>query len=369
MDVQVRHAATDAEREAIYRLRYDTYVEELRLFRGQADHARLRLTDAHDATAHLLYAEVAGEVVGTLRLHLGADAPFPASLAAPYAVERFLPWVPWGRLALGGRFMVRPEWRGSPVPLELLTHAVRWLHARGVALIFVDCQTHLLNLYRSLGFRACGGAFNHPEWGLMVPLIMVVGDRAHLERVGSPLRHQLPEEASAAEVAAQVEPLLEQAAPVLSPEGPESAGYWTEVYQLLNQKQRHIFEGLSEAEMQAVLASSHVIPCAPGDSLIRRGQTARTVFVVLSGALEVRDGERVVAVASEGEVVGEVAFLLSTPRISDVRALEEGARVLALSEEALRSLIDSSSRAAALLLLNLSRGLALKLVQRAAGSR
>jgi CRP-like cAMP-binding protein len=77
----------------------------------------------------------------------------------------------------------------------------------------------------------------------------------------------------------------------------------------------------------------------------------------------------VVAVATEGEVVGEVAFLLSTPRISDVRALEGGARVLALSESALRALIDSSSRAAALLLLNLSRGLALKLVQRAAGSR
>lgn len=369
MHVQVRHAATDAEREAIYRLRYDTYVEELRLFRGQADHARLRLTDAHDATAHLLYAEVAGEVVGTLRLHLGADGPFPAPLAAPYAVERFLPWVPWARVALGGRFMVRPEWRGTPVPLELLTHAVRWLHAHGVALTFADCQPHLLNLYRSLGFRACGSTFNHPEWGLMVPLVMVVGDSAHLERVGSPLRHQLPHDDGAAEVATHVEPLLEQAAPVLSPEGPESAEYWTEVYRLLNQARRHVFEGLSEAEMQAVLASSHVIPCAPGDALIRRGQTVRTVFVVLSGALEVRDGERVVAVATEGEVVGEVAFLLSTPRISDVRAQEGGARVLALSESALRALIDSSSRAAALLLLNLSRGLALKLVQRAAGHR
>ncbi len=114
-----------------------------------------------------------------------------------------------------------------------------------------------------------------------------------------------------------------------------------------------------------MLASSHVIQCAPGDYLIRRGQVARTVFVVLSGSLEVRDGERVVATTTEGEVLGEVAFLLSSSRISDVCATGTGARVLCLSEKSLRGLIDSSSRAAAMLLLNLSRALAHKLVQRA----
>ncbi len=138
---------------------------------------------------------------------------------------------------------------------------------------------------------------------------------------------------------------------------------------LLGHSRPAVFTGLSELELRAVLSSSHVIECAPGDYLIRKGQMARTVFVVLSGTLEVRDGARVVAQTTEGEVLGEVAFLLSTPRISDVCATGTGARVLCLSEKSLRGLIDSDSRAAALLLLNLSRALALKLVQRADSPR
>ncbi|MDY7226070.1 GNAT family N-acetyltransferase [Hyalangium rubrum] len=365
MDVQVRFARTEEERAAIYHLRYATYVEEMHLYAGQADHSRRQLVDTADAQAHQLYAEVDGQVVGTLRLHLGSDGPLPETLAKRFELERFVPQVPVEQVCFVGRFMVRRDMRGTAVPYRLIQESIRFQLERGMELTLCDCQPHLLNLYTSLGFRPYLGTYDDPEFGVMVPLVLVLRDREHLEWVGSPLRALLPSDAPASEVPARVAPLLEQARGVLSQEASDPDQYWREVHGLLGRSRPQVFSGLSEPELQAVLASSHVIECAPGDCLIRRGQVARTVFVVLSGTLEVRDGERVVAVVSEGEVLGEVAFLLSTPRISDVYATGAGARLLCLSEKSLRGLIDSSSRAAALLLLNLSRALAHKLVQRA----
>lgn len=365
MDVEVRFARTEEERHAVYRLRYATYVEEMHLYAHQADHHRQWLTDADDATAHIMYAKVGKDVLGTLRVHLGNEDSIPESLITRFALERFLALVPKERLCVVGRFMVRRDMRGTSVPYRLIQESIRFQLEQGLELAFCDCQPHLLNLYMSLGFRPHLGTYDHPEFGVMVPLVLVLRDRAHLEWVGSPLRTLLPPDASVSEVPARVAPLLEKARGVLSEELSDPEHYWQEVHGLMGHSRPSLFAGLSEQELQSVLASSHVIQCAPGDYLIRRGQVARTVFVVLSGTLEVRDGERVVATVSEGEVLGEVAFLLSTPRISDVCATGTDARVLCLSEKSLRALIDSSSRAAALLLLNLSRALAHKLVQRA----
>jgi CRP-like cAMP-binding protein/predicted GNAT family N-acyltransferase len=365
MEVQVRFARTEEEREAVYRLRYATYVEEMHLYTSQADHARRWLADAEDATAHLLYAEVEGQVVGTARLHLGGEDAIPPALATRFALERFVPLVAREQVCVVGRFMVRRDMRGTAVPYRLIQENIRFQLERGMELAFCDCQPHLLNLYMSLGFRPYLGTYDHPEFGVMVPLVLVLRDREHLEWVGSPLRSLLPADMPASEVPGRVAPLLEKVRGVLSQEITDPDQYWREVHGMLGHSRPPVFAGLSEQELQAVLASSHVIQCAPGDYLIRRGQVARTVFVVLGGTLEVRDGERVVAEVVEGDVLGEVAFLLSTPRISDVCATGSGAHVLCLSEKSLRALIDSSSRAAALLLLNLSRALAVKLVQRA----
>jgi len=369
MDVQVRFARTEDELAAIYRLRYATYVEELHLYTSQADHTRRWLADAEDAAAHQLYAEVEGQVVGTLRLHLGGTGAIPASLATRFELERFSPQVPVEKLCVVGRFMVRRDMRGTAVPYRLIQESIRFQLEQGLELTVCDCQPHLLNLYTSLGFRPYLGTYDHPEFGVMVPLVLVLRDVEHLEWMGSPLRALLPMDAPISDVASRIGPLLESARGVLSQEATDPDQYWREVHGLLSHSRPTVFAGLSEPELRAVLSSSHVIECAPGDYLIRKGQMARTVFVVLSGSLEVRDGERVVARTAQGEVLGEVAFLLSTPRISDVCATGAGARVLCLSEKSLRGLIDSNSRAAALLLLNLSRALALKLVQRADSPR
>jgi CRP-like cAMP-binding protein len=87
------------------------------------------------------------------------------------------------------------------------------------------------------------------------------------------------------------------------------------------------------------------------------------MFVVLAGALEVRDGDTLVRVLSPGDVFGEIAFLLEQPRSADVYAATD-ARVLSLSEGTVRELIESDPDVAAHLLLNVSKMLCLRVLER-----
>jgi len=121
------------------------------------------------------------------------------------------------------------------------------------------------------------------------------------------------------------------------------------------------FEGLEEEDAKAVASRGYILDVAPGDRIIRQGQTARTVFVVLSGSLEVCNEDGLCTEAQPGDVVGEPAFLPSTRRIADVYAGAEGARVLSLDEGRLQRLVNKPSPLAAMLLLNLIKALARKM--------
>ena len=53
-------AETQEEKNAVYRFRYDVYVEELGWSRDVADHDRKMLIEAEDETARIFYAAIDG---------------------------------------------------------------------------------------------------------------------------------------------------------------------------------------------------------------------------------------------------------------------------------------------------------------------
>ena len=61
-------AATEEEKEAVYRFRYDVYVEEMGRYGEAADHENRRLVEPEDETARIWYAAEDGQVVATQRI-------------------------------------------------------------------------------------------------------------------------------------------------------------------------------------------------------------------------------------------------------------------------------------------------------------
>jgi len=364
--LEIRQAGTEAEREAIFRLRYEIYVVDQRLFVEQADHDRKLLSDADDVGARLFYAESDGEVIGTMRLSWGGDGPFSPALVAPYDLARFGGVVEPKDAIVLTRFMVRADRRGGATALALIAAVTRFAHEVRAELLFCDCQPHLLRLYTAFGFRTYKPTFNDPVFGLMVPLVLVPSDVEYLRAIQSPALGMVPAEEIELrpEFAARILARISDRPPLVRREDSTPEAFFAELGGAVEPESLGVFDGIALEDRDRLVAQSHILECEPGDVVIRAGQTTRTLYVVLRGALEVVEEGALVAVASEGQVVGEVAFLMGGRRMSDVRVAAQGARVLALSDATLRRLIEHDAPLAAKLLHNLARTVCAKLQER-----
>jgi hypothetical protein len=363
----VHLAETEAEKEAVYRLRYDIYVEEMGRFRGLADHQGRRLVEPEDATARIFYgAEPDGTVVGTLRLSWGGDAPFSRRLIEQYQLQPFLAEMAPERIAIGERGMVVPRLRGSSIYRQVGALSRQFCTEKRIELIFGACEPHLLSLYVGQGARTFSKHnINSPEVGFVVPIVTVVEDVAYLRRIGSPSAANAKDWGDQARIPACVERLITNGGNVISQRLTASGAYWGEIHGALEEigeSRIDPFDGLSQEQAQRCIAKSNLIDCVAGDHVLKKGNPARNLFVVMEGMLEVRDGDTLLRVLSPGDVMGEIAFLLEQPRSADVYAATD-ARVLSLSEGTLRELIESDPDVAAHLLLNVSKMLCRRILE------
>jgi Cyclic nucleotide-binding domain len=363
----VHLAETEEEKEAVYRLRYDVYVEEMGRFRGLADHKCRRLVEPEDATARIFYgAEPDGTVVGTMRLSWGGDAPFSPRLIECYQLEPFLAEMAPERIAIGERGMVVPRLRGSPIYRQVGALSRQFCTEKRIELIFGACEPHLLTLYIGQGARTFSHHnINSPEVGFVVPIVTVVEDVAYLRRIGSPSARNATDWGDQARIPACVDRLITNGGNVISQRLTASGAYWGEIHDALEElgeSRIDPFDGLSEQQAKRILDKSNIIDCVAGDRVLKRGNLARNMFVVLDGNLEVREDNTLLRVLSPGDVLGEIAFLLEQPRSADVFAATD-ARILSLSEGTVRELIESDPAVAAHLLLNVSKMLCRRILE------
>jgi hypothetical protein len=361
----IRLLETEAEREAAYRLRYELYVEDQGLFGDQADHERRWLRDKKDNDGATCLAKLDGVPVGTARLNWGGDGEFTRENRETYDLDAFLDIVDPHDMAVGSRMVVRPEFRGGVLVLGLFTKLWELAVARGIELIFAECEPHLINKWVRFGFRPYG-LWEHPVNGTLVRLVYVLGDYDYAVRIGSPVAHTLRAWSKDSDAYLQVNEVLAHAQRVVS-EIQDREHFWAEVERTLPRAElMRLLGGLDAEQLDALLGNSHALDCDPGACLIRKGHVSRTLYVLLTGSLLVRDEGVVVAeVDTPGAVLGEVAFFAGSRRMSDVIAGAQGARVLALSERNLRTLITSQGDGAAKFLHSLTVGLCTKLRQRA----
>ena len=367
MEPGIHLAETDEEKEAVFRFRYDVYVEEMGRYGAVADHENRLLFEPEDDTAHIAYAvDDDGLVVGTARSNWGGDGPFSERQVDEYGLAPFLAEVPLEAMTVGERGMVAPHLRGTDLWFQLLSGSFDWVNEQRIQLTFGACEPHLLNVYLAIGMRTFAEQnINTPEAGYLIPLLFVPEDVAYLRRIGSPLADHVRDFGDDARIPTCVEGLTAEQSAVTSQLLSSPHEYWTEIHDALGGlagSRVAAFDGLTEEEATRTLGKSNIIECSAGDRVLKKGGVARNMFVVLDGTLEVRDGDRCVKVLGPGEVFGEMAFLLERPRTMDVYAATDGCRVLSLSEGTLRKTIDSDPEVAAHVLLNISKMLCLRLV-------
>ncbi len=361
MVTSVRFAESMADREAIFRLRFAIYGEELG--RGHAGDGDRRMRDDLDDTARLLLAEHEGQAVGTMRLNWGGDGPFGAADRAIYGLDELEAIVPAQQIVIFSRFATNPNFRGGDLPGQLIDAMVRFAIAKGVSVILCDCRPELINVYLRLGMRVRGPVVTTPGVGILVPLVLFLDDIAHIRSTHSRIAPLLCDATPDLVRRDAVLRLLPGDPVVQTLEQPDQAPDWTQIIGVLtaiSPVSFPIFSGLASADIARLMTRANVIACSPGDLILRQGSRGEMVFVVLDGTVAVKRGDQVISELHPGSVFGEVAFLARIPRTADVVSAGHS-RLVCLRASMLSTLIAKEPDVAAPFLYNLSRILALRI--------
>jgi hypothetical protein len=325
--VEARIARTRDERDAVYRHRYEVYVEELGRYFDRADHATRRLIDPEDATSDHIYVTDGREVVASLRSTWGGNG-FSQRQIEFYSLRPFLADVPPETMTVGERTMVSRSSRGRDLYAALAAKSVEATGHDQTLIAFGACEPHLVGFYGHWMRPYADRNINHPESGYLIPLITFPKGLDALLGVGP--TSDLPRSVTNAAAGTGA---------VTCSHLTEPRAYLGLVTAALAGLPASAVHGLATEEVASLVQRSNIIACAAGDCIVRAGGTAHTLYVLLSGATV--DG------AAAGDAVGSSAALGIAHGRRDVVIASEGAQVLALSEGTLARFAAHHPNAAA----------------------
>lgn len=309
-----------------------------------------------------------GRMVGSLDVHWGGDGNILGSKLAHHRVYDTAPGAPLRSIVVLDEPIVHPRWEQEPVAVELNEGAARFALRNRARWVFSTCHPADVGIYAALGFRACGAPTHDPARGEVTPLALDLHDIEHLQRARSPLAELAEQVRQATPVAAPAEPAPVEAAPPVEPveEKLDAKALWRQIFDLQRQARASgaaFLSDIRESEISRLLLGSRVVAAPKGRRIIKRGERKRDLFLILSGQVEVRYEDRVVAVLGAGDVVGEIGLLLDTERTGDVFAVTDDTTCLRLSESHLQEVMAKDPALAARISLGIAKALCLKLIR------
>jgi GNAT superfamily N-acetyltransferase len=192
--IAIRPVTSEADLEALFRFRYEIYVEEMHRCQRYADHKARWIRDPLDDAAIHLAAFSGRRIVGAVRVNFTALGPL-----GDY--ERFYDMAAVGsdhpaRTSINTRFMIAPEFRGGLLAVRLAMASYAYGAPKGIRWNFIDCNSHLIPFFAGLGYVEHIPPGDHPEYGRVTRMRLAVSDRAHLEAVKSPFLRLMRSEQS-----------------------------------------------------------------------------------------------------------------------------------------------------------------------------
>jgi CRP-like cAMP-binding protein len=269
---------------------------------------------------------------------------------------------------VAGRFTLDPTLPDGAALPELVALAYEDARRRGIRVCYTETSPHLVPFYEHLGYRRYTDALLRNDTHATVPLLLLLGDRGRLARVGSPLAQLAgahDEDTEAAGWFAETYPgFVDPERPV---ELPDDVFFDLLAARLASEPMHSVtlLQGLTAAESERLLACTTIVQAQPGDHIVRQGEPGDALFVMLAGVAEVRREESPdfpMALVGAGDVFGEMAFLTARRRTADVVARTR-CEVIVLSGDFLKAFLAEDPATAAKVLFNLARLLALRLAE------
>ncbi len=341
--IQIGIAATDEEKAEIYRLRYRIYIEEMGRDPISTDHENKLLFDDMDRWAHLIYAKVGNEYIGTMRINMGPIDQFPQEMIRVLSLDRVRDFFQGRENRLIGsstKLMVSQQYRNSAA-FHLLTAKGYELYCNHhVRFNFGGCNFYLLRLYELMGCRRFGKNFVDPGYGILTPIVWIIDDIDHLKAVRSPfLRIARKYKGFTSESAEWFLKEFPEVSEMINSQLTTEIKLWEFFCSRLGGMPQTVIsalQGLSESEASDFLyRCSVVVKCHSGDQIISRGMASEALYILLSGSLTEVDQVGAKRLVEPGQHFGEIGVLDSTVQKFDVEAVSD-AEIVVISRQYFR---------------------------------
>ncbi len=332
--IKIQLAETQEEREAIFRLRYEIYIEEMNRKQSYADHATRAVVEPFDTTGHLFYAEADGEVVGTVRINFRKEGQLECEDL--YDMEAFSPYYP-NKVSMSTKLMVKKSFRSTPIASLLCLKIYEFSRENDIALDFIDTNPHLVRLYSQVGYRLYKRNIDHPDYGNVIPMVFLLDDLEYLKEIRSPflrIAKRFPHTSALAELFAQKFQKYSNIRPLFSIDADELWNSLTLESVLPPNKVLSFLNGFSDEESNKLLSMLDLISYERGALVFKQAQESQGLFCILEGSAEVqvetKTGKSTIAILQKGEIFGELGFLTKTTRNASI-VVRESAKLLVLT--------------------------------------
>lgn len=184
MPIEIRKVRTASEARAVFRLRYEVYVEELGRTQRHADHVARTIEEPLDACANVFCAYDGARVVGTVRSNYARCSPLD-EYEALYEMPRCGAAHPQ-RTSVTTKLVVARDQRRSSLAYRLAVATYCTGLCDGVVFDFVDVYPARVPFFERLGYRIHLPQAVHPEYGTVIVMRLGMRDAQHLAAVKSP---------------------------------------------------------------------------------------------------------------------------------------------------------------------------------------
>ena len=243
----------------------------------------------------------------------------------------------------------------ATVAQVFLSHCfIEILKAGGQAMI-ISCDIGYFSIYKRLGMRPIGAMSKADAGGYFLPMIFLP-DYDYLTLISSPVLdslrganfeayrnicawyYRLVKENSELQIGAAVYPENQA----------EFIGHQT------------LTEGLSDIGLETFLNKAMVLKCREGEVLLMENDGGKSFGFIQKGIVKVVIGGKTVVLLGEGDIFGEIAFILNAPRSAEVIAASDATEIILFNASAINSLADEADKV--VIWQNLARVLAQRVV-------
>ena len=194
----------------------------------------------------------------------------------------------------------------------------------------IDSYPHLVQLYHQMGYRFYMHNIRHPDYGSVIPMVLILEDIEYFREIRSPFYRAARAYENSKETAeyfqanfpeyASVRPLF-----ALKPDELFSK-YSSEIARTPEQRSFEFLAGFSKEDVQTLLSQLAILSYEPGEFVFRQDDQSLGMFCIMRGQVEVihrRHGkEKTVAILNEGDIFGEMGFVAKTKRTASIRVRE-----------------------------------------------